>query len=54
MRCVKNYFTVSLHINQKIYLLNKSIILDSGLNINIINQKSLLKKYRNTTPSEYI
>ena len=36
------------------YLLNKSIILDSGLNINIINQKSLLKRYRNAIPGKYI
>ena len=43
MRCVRNYFTVSLHVNQGLYPLEKLIILDSGLNINIINQKSLLK-----------
>ena len=30
------------------------IILDLGLNINIINQRSLLKRYRNATPNEYI
>ena len=54
MRCVRGYFTISLHINKKIYSLNKSIILDLGLNINIINQRNLLKRYKNTIPSEYI
>ena len=54
MRCIKNYSTISLHINQKTYPLNKSIILNSGLNINIINQRSLLRRYKNATPGEYI
>ena len=55
MRCVRNYFTISLYINQKeIYPLSKSIILDLGLNINIINQRSLLNRYRNAIPGEYI
>ena len=54
MGCVKSYFTISLHINQKIYPLNKLIILDLGLNINIINERSLLRRYRNATPGEYI
>ena len=54
MRCVGSYFTVSLHINQEIYPLSKSIILDLGLNINIINQRSLLNRYRNTIPGKYI
>ena len=54
MRCIKSYFTISLHINQEIYPLNKSIILDLGLNINIVNQRSLLNRYRNATPGEYI
>ena len=30
------------------------MILDSGLNINIINQRSLLRQYKNTIPGEYI
>ena len=54
MRCVRSYFTISLHINQEIYPLEKSIILDLGLNINIINQRSLLRRYKNTILSEYI
>ena len=54
MRCVRSYFTISLHINQEIYPLSKSTILNLSLNINIINQRSLLNRYRNTTPGEYI
>ena len=54
MRCVGSCFTVSLHINQEIYPLNKSIILDLGLNGNIVNQKSLLKRYKNAILDEYI
>ena len=55
MRYIRNYFTVSLYINQKkIYPLNKSIILDLGLNINIVSQKSLLNRYKNATPGKYI
>ena len=54
MRCVRSCFTISLHINQKTYALKKSTILNSGLNINIVNQKSLLKSYKNATPGEYI
>ena len=54
MRCVRSYFIISLYINQDIYPLNKSIILDLSLNINIINQKSLLNWYRNVTLGKYI
>ena len=36
------------------YPLKKLIILNSGLIINIINQRSLSRWYKNTTPSEYI
>ena len=54
MRCVRNCFTISLHINQKTYPLNKLIILDLSLNINIVNQRSLLNRYRNATLGEYI
>ena len=36
------------------YPLNKLIILDLGLNINIINKKSLLRRYKNTTLGKYI
>ena len=55
MRCVRSYFIISLHINQeKIYPLEKSIILNSGLNVNIVNQRSLLKRYKNAVPGEYI
>ena len=54
MRYIRNYFTVSLHINQEMYPLNKSIIFDSGFNINIVNQKSLLRYYKNATPGKYI
>ena len=54
MRCIGSCFTVSLYINQEIYPLNKSIILDLSLNINIINQRSLLNRYKNAIPGEYI
>ena len=54
MRYVKSCFTISLHINQNIYPLNKSIILDLGLNVNIVNQRSLLNRYKNATLSKYI
>ena len=37
MRCVGNYFTVSLYVNQEVYPLEKFIILDLGLNVNIVN-----------------
>ena len=38
MRCIRSYFTISLYINQEeIYPLEKSIILDLGLNVDIIN-----------------
>ena len=36
------------------YPSNKSIMLNSGLNINIINQKNLLRYYKNATPGKYI
>ena len=54
MRCVRNYFTVSLYIYQGFYILKISIIVDSGLNINVVNQRSLLKCYENSTPNENI
>ena len=54
MQYIKSYFTISLYINQKVYPLSKLIILDLNLNINIINQRSLLNWYRNATLSEYI
>ena len=54
MRCVGNCFIISLHINQETYPLNKSIILDLGLNINIVNQRSLLRRYSNVTLNKYI
>ena len=54
MRCVRNCFTISLYINQDIYPLSKLIILDLSLNINIINQRSLINRYKNATPGEYI
>ena len=54
MRYIRSYFTISLHINQKIYPLNKLIILNLNLNINIINQRSLLNRYKNTTLGKYI
>ena len=54
MRCVGSCFTVFLYINQDIYFLSKLIILDLGLNINIVNQRSLLNRYRNAILGEYI
>ena len=41
-------------MNQGIFALKRLIILDLGLNIDIINNRSRLKQYRYTIPGEYI
>ena len=48
------FYPISLYINQETYPLKKSIILDLSLNIDIVNQRSLLRRYRNAIPGEYI
>ena len=54
MRCVRSRFIISLYVNQEIYPLNKLIILDLDLNVNMVNQRSLLNWYRNAILGEYI
>ena len=40
-------------MNQETYPLNKSIILDLGLNFNIMSQRNLLNYYKNAILGEY-
>ena len=54
MRCIGNCFAVSLHVTEDVYPLKKLIILDLSFNINIINEKARLRRYKRAIPGEFI